>query len=60
MDPITIIAIITAAINVASKGIALMADINSGLIKPDDIKPEDLKALDVDEIIRRVRAGEPV
>jgi len=60
MDPITIMAIIGAAIQVVSKGVALLSDIQSGRIKPEDIDPATLRAPDVDELIRKVRAGEPI
>jgi len=57
MDPITIMALISAAIAIAQKGIGLYNDLQSGKIKPEDIDPETLRMPTVAEIEQMVKDG---
>lgn len=58
MSALEIIAIITACLELAQRGATLLAGLQEGSIKPDDIDPESLKAPDVEAIIAKVRAGQ--
>jgi len=56
MDPVTIIALINAASMLIVKGVGLLADLQSGKIKPEDIDPESLKMASWDEIVAQADA----
>lgn len=57
MDPLTLIAFVSAGVTVIQKAVALIQDLQSGRIKPEDIDPETLRMPTVSEIEDLVRQG---
>jgi hypothetical protein len=56
MDPLTIIALVNAASMLIAKGVGLLADLQSGKIKPEDIDPESLKMASWEDIVAQAGA----